>query len=56
MQGADDNLVKLWLISDAQLLFSFRGFTGEISDLAISHENTLLAAGSCDKSIRFETF
>jgi len=29
-----------------------RGAIGEITDLAINNENTLLAVGSCDKLIR----
>ncbi len=48
-QGADDNLVKLWSTFDGRLLATLRGHFGEISDLAINQENTLIAAGSCDK-------
>jgi bromodomain and WD repeat domain-containing protein 1/3 len=50
--GADDFLVKSWRISDGRLVYTFRGAASEISDLAISHDNRLLAAGSCDKVIR----
>ena len=49
LQGADDNLVKLWSSFDGRLLATLRGHSGEISDLAINQENTLIAAGSCDK-------
>jgi len=31
---------------------TFRGHEKEISDIEINFENTLLASGSCDKSIR----
>ena len=57
LQGADDNLVKLWSSYDGRLLATLRGHSGEISDLAINRENTLIAAGSCDKvriSLTFE--
>ncbi len=50
--GADDLLVKCWQVRDGRLVFTFRGASSEISDLAVSHDNRLLAAGSCDKIIR----
>jgi bromodomain and WD repeat domain-containing protein 1/3 len=50
--GADDLLVKCWRVHDGRLVHTFRGASSEISDLAISHDNRLLAAGSCDKVIR----
>ncbi|XP_045621318.2 bromodomain and WD repeat-containing protein 3 isoform X2 [Procambarus clarkii] len=50
--GADDTLVKIWSILDGRLLATLRGASAEISDLAIDSENTLIAAGSCDKIIR----
>ena len=31
---------------------TFRGHDKEISDIEINFENTLMASGSCDKSIR----
>lgn len=34
------------------LRYTYRGHSGEISDLAVSHENTLLASGSNDKTVR----
>ena len=49
VQGADDNLVKIWSSSDGRLLATLRGHSAEISDIAVNCENTLLAAGSCDK-------
>ncbi|XP_063869262.1 PH-interacting protein-like isoform X2 [Scylla paramamosain] len=50
--GADDTLVKIWSTMDGRLLATLRGASAEISDLAIDSENTLIAAGSCDKIIR----
>ena len=48
-QGADDSLVKIWSSEDGRLLATLRGHQLEISDIAINYENTLVAAGSCDK-------
>lgn len=50
--GADDLLVKLWSAIDGRLLFTFRGASAEITDIAINLENTLLAAGSLDHILR----
>lgn len=51
-QGSDDCLVKIWGTDDGRLLATLRGHAAEISDMAVSHENTMIAAGSCDKTIR----
>lgn len=45
-------LVKIWSVIDGRLVATLRGASAEISDLALDQENTLLAAGSCDKIIR----
>ena len=50
--GADDMLVKVWSFVDARLIHTFRGASAEISDLAVSSDNKLIAAGSCDRVIR----
>lgn len=50
--GADDLLVKCWRVTDGNLIHTFRGASSEITDMAISHDNRLLAAGSVDKIIR----
>ncbi|MBN3324938.1 BRWD1 protein, partial [Atractosteus spatula] len=50
--GSDDCLVKIWSSFDGRLQSTLRGHSAEISDLAVNFENTLMAAGSCDKSIR----
>ena len=41
--------MKIWASSDGRLLATLRGHSAEISDIAINFENTLIAAGSCDK-------
>uniref|UniRef100_A0A674BY35 Pleckstrin homology domain interacting protein n=1 Tax=Salmo trutta TaxID=8032 RepID=A0A674BY35_SALTR len=50
--GSDDCLVKIWGTDEGRLLATLRGHAAEISDMAVSYENTMLAAGSCDKTIR----
>ena len=35
-----------------RLLATLRGCSAEISDIAVNYENTLVAAASCDKTIR----
>jgi WD40 repeat protein len=52
LTGADDSLIKAWCAREGRLLATFRGHEKEISDIDINYENTLLASGSCDKSIR----
>ncbi|NWS41910.1 BRWD3 protein, partial [Probosciger aterrimus] len=49
---SDDCLVKIWATDDGRLLSTLRGHSAEISDMAVNYENTLLAAGSCDKVVR----
>ena len=50
--GADDLLVKMWETCSGRLIFTFRGASSEISDMAISEDNRMIAAGSTDKIIR----
>ncbi|XP_059154571.1 bromodomain and WD repeat-containing protein 3-like [Physella acuta] len=50
--GADDALVKIWSVYDMRLLATLRGHSAEITDMAVSYENTYLASGSCDKVVR----
>lgn len=44
--------MKIWATDNGRLLSTLRGHSAEISDMAVSYENTLLAAGSCDKVVR----
>ena len=52
LQGSDDHLVKVWSAVNGRLLCTFRGHAAEITDIACSYDNRLLAVGSCDKLIR----
>lgn len=52
LSGADDGLVKIWIAHDGRLTATLRGHSAEIADLAVNYENTLLATGSCDKTVR----
>lgn len=45
-------LIKIWSAVDGRLLATLRGHAAEITDIAVNYENTLVAAGSCDKMIR----
>ena len=54
--GADDLLIKVWSSIDGRLLATFRGASGEIMDIAVNFDNTLLAAGSLDRIIRVWCF
>lgn len=44
--------MKIWATDDGRLLATLRGHSAEISDMAVNYENTLIAAGSCDKVVR----
>ncbi len=46
LTGADDMLVKCWSFVDGRLIHTFRGASSEISDLAVNHDNKLIAAVS----------
>ena len=48
-QGADDGLVKIWCSHNGRLLATLRGHHAEVSDIAISQDNTLIASASNDK-------
>ena len=44
--------VMVWWALTGRLLATLRGHDGEIVDLAVNYENTMLASGSCDKLVR----
>lgn len=44
--------MKIWATDDGRLLATLRGHSAEICDMAVNHENSLLASASCDKTIR----
>jgi WD40 repeat protein len=45
-------LIKAWCAFDGRLIATFRGHQKEISDIDINYENTLVASGSYDNTIR----
>ncbi|KAK9915369.1 hypothetical protein WJX75_008121 [Coccomyxa subellipsoidea] len=50
--GSDDRLVKIWSVETALLLLSCRGHEGEVTDLALSSDNGIVASSSNDTTIR----
>ncbi|CAK7326373.1 unnamed protein product [Dovyalis caffra] len=50
--GSDDRLVKIWSMETAFCLASCRGHEGDITDLAVNSNNTLVASSSNDCIIR----
>ena len=50
--GADDCLVKVWSARTGMLLATFRGHEGQITDLAINPESTILASSDTTGAIR----
>ncbi|CAI0626323.1 unnamed protein product [Linum tenue] len=50
--GSDDRLVKIWSMETAFCLASCRGHEGDITDLAVSSNNVLVASSSNDFVIR----
>ncbi|CAN4113406.1 unnamed protein product [Withania somnifera] len=50
--GSDDRLVKVWSMETGLCLASCRGHEGDITDLAVSSNNALVASASNDYSIR----
>ncbi|KAJ8565839.1 hypothetical protein K7X08_008415 [Anisodus acutangulus] len=50
--GSDDRLVKVWSMETRLCLASCRGHQGDITDLAVSSNNALVASASNDYSIR----
>ncbi|KAI8426696.1 hypothetical protein MSG28_014402 [Choristoneura fumiferana] len=52
VQGADDLLVKVWSLRDGRLLCTLRGAGAEITDVCLTRDGALLAAGSVDRLVR----
>ena len=44
--------MKIWHARSGRLMATLRGHATEITDMAVNYENTLLATGSMDKSVR----
>jgi PH-interacting protein len=49
--GSDDRLVKIWSVASGYLLCTCRGHTGDITDLSVNADDTLLASGSNDNRV-----
>lgn len=52
IQGADDDLLKVWSSRTGQLLATLRGHSAEVTDISLSFDNSMIASGSLDKSVR----
>ena len=52
LQGADDELLKVWSSRSGELLATLRGHSAEVTDMSLSFDNTMIASGSLDKSVR----
>lgn len=50
--AGEDKVIRLWRISDGELLQELKGHTDSVNALAFSPDGTLLASGSLDKGIR----
>ena len=50
--GSDDHLVKVWSSRSARLLWTLRGHSHTVTDIAVSPDNAILASASWDHSIR----
>ena len=44
--GSDDYTIKMWNITNGQLLFTFRGHNTEVSDICVSPDNRYIASSS----------
>ncbi|PVU94059.1 hypothetical protein BB561_002825 [Smittium simulii] len=50
--GSDDYLIKSWCTRTGYLIHTFRGHKDVITDMSLNVENTLIASGSSDGTIR----
>jgi WD40 repeat protein len=50
--AGEDKMIRLWRISDGELLQELKGHNGSVNALAFNPDGTLLASGSWDKTIR----
>lgn len=54
--GSDDKLVKIWGVYNGRLIKSLRGHLGDITDLAINYDNSILASADNLHSLRLWNF
>ncbi len=52
MHSADEACMQIWSVETALLLMSCRGHEGEVTDLALSSDNGIVASSSNDTTIR----
>lgn len=45
-------MLKVWSSRSGQLLATLRGHSAEVTDISLSPDNTMIASGSLDKSVR----
>ncbi|EFA78752.1 bromodomain-containing protein [Heterostelium album PN500] len=50
--GSDDHLVKIWSSYTGRLLSTFRGHGGDITDMSINFDNSMLTSAANDNIIR----
>ncbi len=50
--GSDDNTIKLWRISDGDLIKTLKGHEGGVRSVSFSPDGQILASGSSDKNIK----
>jgi WD40 repeat protein len=52
VSGGKDSIVRLWQVSDGQLLYILEGHTSEIRYVTFSPDGTLIGSGSNDQTVR----
>lgn len=52
VSAGEDSVIRLWRVSDGELLQELKGHTGAVHALAFSPDGTLLASGGLDQGIR----
>ena len=44
--------MKVWSTETGQLLATLRGHAAEVTDISLNYDNSMIASGSLDKSVR----
>ena len=53
--GADECLVKVWSVQTGRLMYTIRGHSNFITDIAVSIDNTTVASASSDMTLRISS-